>query len=469
MISWPILHVQPPVSRRSKQTLLEGGEQTTTAVLDSVSDMVRRSEGQGKSSALGLLFWAVAIAWFVRLIVVALVYKQFLAPGRDHWEFGYEIGRVARAILAGRGFANPYWADTGPTAILTPVSPYFLAGVFWIFGVATKASALVILASNCLVSALTCLPIYFVAQTCFGSRTAKWAVWTWAFFPYAMNFSAATMWYHSFVALLLALLFWIGLRLESSDRMLAWAGFGALLGFSALTNPVVLGMVPVFGAWICSRLAGRGQRWARAAAVGSLALVTTIAPWLIRNYRVFHAPVFLKDNFWMEFCVGNLGDNLHWWNGAVHPSGSGADLKTFERLGETRYMAMKREQAFAFLEHSSETYGIRTVRRIVYMWTGYWSFKRDYLRAEPLDPENIVFLTSLTLLSFIGLHKAFRANPQVATPFFLVLLVYPGVYYLTHPDPGFRHPLDPFLVILACFALTSWFPSEREAARVTSQ
>jgi Dolichyl-phosphate-mannose-protein mannosyltransferase len=466
MISRSSLDLRSSINAVSKQALPQGAP-GNTAVLDSVSPLGVPSEGEPQVSSLPMLLWAVAIALFIRLMVVALVYKQFLDPGRDHWECGYEIGRVARAILAGHGFANPYWANTGPTAILTPVSPYFFAAVFWIFGASTKASALVILASNCLVSALTCLPIYFGALLCFGARTAKWAAWAWAFFPYAINFSADTMWYHSFVGLLLALLFWIGLRLESSDRVLAWAGFGVLFGFSALTNPVILDIAPFFGAWVCYRLARNGRRWARAATAGSLALVITIAPWLVRNDRAFHSPVFLKDNFWMEFCVGNVGNALHWWNGDIHPSGSAAEMRRFGRLGEMSYMAQKREQAFAFLENSSQIYVIRTIRRVVYMWTGYWSFDREYLREEPLDRENIVFLTSFTLLSLIGLSKAFRANPQVAAPFLIVLLIYPGPYYLTHPDPGFRHPMDPLLVILSCFAFTSWFPSHRKAAVTT--
>jgi Dolichyl-phosphate-mannose-protein mannosyltransferase len=465
MIPWSTPHSRAPINPLDKPALPKVAREAT-AVLDSVSETAARGEREPQVSSLRLLLWALPIAWLLRLIVVGLVYRQFLDPGRDHWEFGYEIGRVARSLLAGRGFANPYWADTGPTAILTPVAPYFFAGVFWIFGAATKVSALVILASNCLVSAFTCVPIYFVAQICFGARTAKWAAWTWVFFPYAINFSADTMWYHSFVALLLALLFWIGLRLELSDRILAWAGFGVLFGFAALTNPVILGIVPFLGAWVCHRVARHRRRWARAAGVGSLALLTTLAPWLIRNYRTFHESVFLKDNFWMEFCVGNLDNALHWWNGGVHPSGSAADMRMFERLGEMRYMAEKHHEAFTFLEHASGTCLVRTIRRVVYMWTGYWSFNREYLREEPLDPENMVFLTTLTLLSLIGLFKALRASPPVATPFVIVLLVYPGAYYLTHPDPGFRHPMDPLLVILACFALTSRLPYRHKAAQL---
>ena len=409
------------------------------------------------------LFCTVLAGLGLRLIVVGFVYKGFLDPGRDYWEFGYEIGRVARSIVAGHGFANPYWADTGPTALLTPVFPYLLSGVFAIFGVCTKASALAFLALNCLFSVLTCLPIFFVARMSFGVRTAKWAVWAWAFLPYAVYFSADTMWYHSFAALLLVLLFWVALHLESSDRIWAWAGFGVLFGFSALTNPVILGTAPFLGGWICHRLAQQWKQWTRAATAGALALMVTMAPWLIRNYRTFHRPVLLKDSFWLEICVGNLGNDLHWWGGSVHPSGSAAEMEKFQRLGELHYMAEKRKQALAFIERDPGTYVVRSIRRVVFMWTGYWSFNREYLREEPLDPENIVFLSSFTFLSLAGLYKAFRRTPEIAMPYFLVLLSFPGAYYLSHPDPGFRHPMDPLLTILACSRLISWLTSSHNA------
>lgn len=201
---------------------------------------------------------------------------------------------------------------------------------------------------------------------------------------------------------------------------------------------MILGIVPILGGWICYRLARQGKQWTKAVTVGALALIVTIAPWLVRNDRTFHHPVFLKDIFWMEVCVGNLGNALHWWNGDVHPSGNAAEMDDFRRLGEMGYMAEKRQEAFAFIEVNSGTYLVRSIRRVVYMWTGFWSFDREYLREEPLDP-------------------------GIAMPYFLVLLSFPVAYYLSHPDPGFRHPMDPLLTILACSVVISWLPSSRKA------
>ena len=401
------------------------------------------------------LFWAVLTGWSVRMIVVALVYKGFLDPARDHWEFAYEIGRVAHSIALGQGFSNPYWANTGPTALLTPVYPYFLAGIFTTFGVYTKASALVFLAINTFFSAVTSVPIFHIARKTVDLRTAKVAAWVWAFFPYAIDLSATTMWYHSFVALLLAVIFQLVLSLASSDRLSAWAGFGVLLGFAALTNPVMIGIAPFIGSWLWVQLNRKRKRAWAATGTGLIAMVVTILPWLIRNERVLHQPVVFKDGFWMEVCVGNVNNSLHWWDGNEHPSGSALDNAQYERLGELKYMAAKHNRAIDYIANHPETYALRSLRHAVFMWTGFWSFNRDYLRQEPFDPENICFLSLLSLLSIAGLYFMFReGRGTTARLYFLVLFSFPVPYYLSHLDPGFRHPVDPLLVILACFALT---------------
>jgi len=404
------------------------------------------------------LVLAVLAALVVRLIVVALVYQGFLDPGRDHWEFGFEVGMIARSIATGHGFGNPFWGETGPTAWLTPVFPYFLACIFIIFGIKTKAAAVAMLTLNSLFSALTCLPIFFVAKKTLGFREAKWAAWTWAFYPYAVYFSADSMWYHCFLTLLLTLLVLIALHLESATRLWAWAAFGVLAGLTTLTTPVVLAVLPFLIGWACYRVRQRERNWSVPAGTAVLALLATIAPWLIRNYQTFHRPVFLKDNFWMEICVGNAGNDLHWWNGAVIPPGSAAELAEFQRVGELAFLQEKRSQALSFIETHPGIYVWRCVRRVIFMWSGFWSFQSEYLREEPFDPVNIFFCTLFTLLAWAGLRKAFRDRRDMAILYAFILGTFPIIFYLTHPDLAYRHPIDPEIVILGVYAIVSRRP-----------
>jgi 4-amino-4-deoxy-L-arabinose transferase-like glycosyltransferase len=418
-----------------------------------------------QNTPFGWLFWAVFMGWSVRLIVVSLVYKGFLDPGRDHWQFGYELGQVARSIAVGRGFSNPYWGNTGPTALLTPVYPYLLASVFAIFGVYTKASALVFLVINTFFSAVTAVPIFLIADKTLDRRTARIAAWVWAFFPYAINLSTTTIWYHSFVALLLAVIFLLVLSLASSDKLTVWIGLGALLGFAALTNPVVVGIVPFLGGWLWVQLARKRKRALAATSVGLITMVLTILPWVVRNELVLHQPVVFKDGFWLEVCVGNVNNSVHWWDGDEHPSGSAWESAQYERRGELSYMAAKRHRAIVYIETHRGRYALRSLRHVIFMWTGFWSFNREYLRQEPFDPGNICFLSSLSLLSVAGLYHMFRERRRAtAMLYLLVLLTFPIPYYLSHLDPGFRHPVDPLLVILACFAITRFLSISRMPA-----
>ena len=408
------------------------------------------------------LLLAPVVAFAVRLVVVGFVYQGFLDPGRDHWEFAFETGKIARSILTGHGFSNPYWVNTGPTAEVAPVFPYLVAGVMAVFGIYTKASAVAVLTLNSLFSALTCIPIFFLAKKSFGLREARWAAWTWVFFPYAIYFSADSMWDHALTALFLTLLLLIALHLQSSTSLWAWAGFGCLWGLSALTAPVVLGPLPFLTGWICWRLQRQKVNWGVPAVIAGLAVLVTLAPWLTHNYRIFHHPVFLKDTLPMVFLDGNFGNKLHWWDGSQDPCGKNpAELAKFQQVGEQAYMAEKWRRVFDVLQSDRGTVVWRSMRRVVYMWTGYWSFHPDYLREEPFDPPNIVFCTTFTVLAIVGLSKVFRKVPNIAMPYALVLAVFPLVYYVTHSDIAYRHPLDPEIVILASYAVVSWLPQRQ--------
>ncbi|HVB34027.1 MAG TPA: glycosyltransferase family 39 protein [Patescibacteria group bacterium] len=421
------------------------------------------SRGAVDSPPYRFLLFAVLAAFVVRILVVAFTYSGFLDPQRGHWLFAFEEGKVAQSILMGHGFGNPlYGPHTGPTAWLPPVMPYLLAGIFALFGMFTKAAALATLGLESLLSALTCIPIFFMARKSFGMRTAQWAVWVWAFFPYAIYFSAGLIWNTALSTFLLTCILWMALCLQDSPRVRTWVGFGLLCGIATLTDPVVLSVVPLLGAWACYRLYKKGRRWLRPATASATVLCAVMAPWLIRNYIVFGKFVFLKDNFGSELCVGNVGNALHWWNGDVHPSGSARELGEFDRLGEMAYMAAKWAQARNYIESHPGIFLWRSVRRAIFIWTGYWSFNKKYLEQEPLDPANIPLCLGTTILALIGLRKMLARDAGKIVPYAILLLFYPLAYYITEPDLQYRHPLDPELVILVCCAIVSWRAASRE-------
>ena len=95
------------------------------------------------------------------------------------------------------------------------------------------------------------------------------------------------------------------------------------------------------------------------------------------------------------------------------------------------------------------------MRRVLYMWTGFWSLRPEYLRGEPLDLANMFFCTTFSVLAITGLYKALRSCRDTAMPYALVLFAFPLVYYMTHSEISYRLPIEPELVLLASFAVVS--------------
>src|ERR1700740_1365564 len=100
------------------------------------------------------------LAFAARMLLMYIGSLSTPAAVRPNLPFGYELGRVARAIAAGEGFSSPLrMMDTGPTAWFTPIYPYLVAGIFKIWGIYSDASRLVIMTLNSAFAALTVIPI----------------------------------------------------------------------------------------------------------------------------------------------------------------------------------------------------------------------------------------------------------------------------------------------------------------------
>jgi len=391
----------------------------------------------------------VAVALAIRLAVIPFLYHEWMDPFvLEHWAFG----RIARSIASGHGFGSPF-ADTGLSALLPPVYSYLLAGIFKVFGIETTASVIAALTLNSLFSALTCVPVFLLAKEGFGPRVAKWAGWGWVLSPYGIYYGADWAWSTCLVTLELAWLFLFAWRLENSSRTRDWLLFGFFGGVAGLTEPVVLSVLPLLGLWTVYRRYRQKQRWIAPMLAAAVAALAVLTPWLVRNYELFHRFIPVRSGYGLELYIGNNGYSQHWVNRALHPNHNDAELEEYERAGEIAYMDHKLQQGKDFIRSHPAWFAWMTFRRIVYMWTGYWSFDRAYLKDEPLDPPNILVNTSLTVFGLLGLRRVFQGNSALAVRFAIVLIFFPLTYYLSHPETYYFRPVDPLIVVLAAVAV----------------
>src|ERR1700689_4017362 len=128
-------------------------------------------------------------------------------------------------------------------------------------------------------------------------------------------------------------------------------------------------------------------------------------------------------------------------------------------------MAHKSEQGKQYIRNRPGQYAYRVARRIIYIWTGFWSFNRAYLAEEPLDVPNICLSTTMTVLALAGLHRLYRANTgrtdaeyankSLAARFAIVFVFFPLAYYFSHPETYYFRPVDPLIVVLAAYFVSN--------------
>ncbi len=422
----------------------------------------------------------VLVGLAIRLAVVGFLYPDQMDPSRGHWHFAFENGKIAYSIVQGHGFGSPLFENTGPTAWLTPVYPYLIAGVFVVFGTYSKASALVLLSLQALISALTCLPVFLVARKTFGDRVALFSAWAWALFPLGIYWPAERIWPTWLASLLLTLLFLMTLHLERPVGLAAstwkWIGYGLLWGFTALTEPIVLTVLPIMFGWIGFRLYQQKERWFVPLTVASLTIILSVSPWFVRNYEVFHRFIPFRDGMGLELRIGNNGDTSYWAGASlgsalaqkIGPWHNDAEWQKYKQIGEIAYMEENKEKAVAFIRANPRWFAVVTVRRFVFIWTHFWSFSHYYLEQEPDDPINVVFNTLFTLLTLVGLRRAFRVNKPVTVLYGLVFLFFPVVFYFTHVEVYFRRQIDPLMVVMAVYGVVG-FGRLKEAPSVKTR
>lgn len=399
------------------------------------------------------VLWLVILSFGLQVASIGVARQYRTRPGEDHFAFGWEMGRVARSIALGHGFSNPYGDNTGPTAWEPPLYPYLMAGVFRIFGIYTYASAWVLLSINSLFSALTCLPIYRIAGKTFGEPVALSSAWTWALLPYVWYWSIHWIWDTTFTPLVLSLIFLVALELEEWQGPQAWQGwlmFGALWGIGALANPSMLAFLPFCGLWIWwrrhqSRLPSIGG-----IALSSLVFFAVLSPWLIRNYEVFGRLVFVRDDFGLQFRLGNSKGAEGMLMAYLQPNLNKLEFEKFQRMGELAYAADCQRLAFEWVRENPARFAIVSLKRFFYYWNGV---PRPSDSRAPWDFRNSLFLAS-SVLCLWGLLRAVRQKRRGAWLFAGLVLTYPTTYYFVFPHARYRHPIEPELLILAVFLIS---------------
>lgn len=397
-----------------------------------------------------VFLWLLPLSFVLQVAAVGALHQYRTRPGDDHFEFGWEMGRVARSIATGHGFSSPYDGNTGPTAWEPPLYPYLMAGVFKIFGVYTYASAWVLLSINSLLATLTTIPIFLIARRPFGERVAIWSAYAWALNPYIWYWSIHWIWDTTLTPLLLACAFLLALELQDWRGLRGWICFGVLYGIGALANPTMLAFLPFCGLWIWRQRYRNGLSSLGGVVISSIVFFAVLSPWVIRNYEVFGRFVFLRDDFGLQVRLGNgpYADGM--LMAYMQPNLNKLELEKFQRMGELAYAQECKQEAFDWIRENPGRFAVISLKRFFYYWNGV---PRATSSRSPVDFRTSAFLAT-SVLAIWGLILALRQKRPAAWLFAGLIILYPCVYYFVFPHARYRHPIEPELTILIVFLLT---------------
>jgi len=444
------------------------------------------------------IFW---IGFLVRVLYITLAHTYRIRVAEDHFQFGWEAGRIARALVTGYGysdpFANAFLAHTGPTAWLPPLYPLLMAAIFRLFGVYTLKSAWVLLVIQSVFSAATALATWEIAARCFSRRVALWSAWLWALYPAAMQYAVRWPWEMTLTPTLFSFVLVLALRLRSvgscqlqvagcqleettasgEQRTVSqpatgnwqpttsWLLFGLLWGLIALTNSTLLIFLPVCALWILlptlRNLGAPSMRSHRMSGIkptllgpllAALLFLACIAPWTIRNWQVFHAFIPLRGNLGAEMYMGNGPGSNGLLMEYYHPFQAPEQLRLYASLGEVRYVAMRGAAARAFIAAHPAHFCADVARRIYFFWAGVPHPADEAWYNEAGRTLNFAFLSVAGLL---GLALALARRVPAAGLFAWAFLLLPLPYYLITVHARFRHPLEPLICILGVYLFQS--------------
>lgn len=405
-----------------------------------------------------IIFWA---GFLVRVLVITLGHTYRIRTFQDHFQFGWEMGRVARALANGYGYSDPFVGHTGPTAWVPPLYPLFLAEVFKLFGVYTALSAWVVLTVNSIFSAAIALFVYEIAARCYNRKVAVWSAWLWALYPAAMQYAVHWVWEMSLTAMLFAWVVTLALRMrsiglpakdEEAQSTGRWLLFGVLWGLIALSNSTLLLFLPVCGIWILRGSHKLTSSIGKAALAGCLFLAC-LAPWFWRNWHVFHVFIPMRGNLGAEMYAGSgPGSNGFALMATLPLVEHDPETMRYKALGEVQYVKEQGAKAKAYLATHRKHYWLISLKRFYF----YWASEPHPIEHSPLTEfGRELSYCFLSITGCLGLALSLKNRTPAAMLFAWTFVLLPLTYYFVTVAARFRHPLEPLIAIFSVYLFQS--------------
>lgn len=418
--------------------------------------------------------WIVfAVAFAIRLGSCAAKYGLGRVHARDYLEYVH----VGERFLQFGTLVSPLTFDAGssaPSAILPPGYSVFVAAVFWLLGVRSSASILVLQLINAVASALAVVLVYSIARRLVGTanplsegesgRTATTAARITALVV-AINpclFGYTWMiWDTSLFIFGVCFVLWFALARPSPstathESSRSWTALGLLFGALAMLNPSFTPVYPLLVLWPLVRRNGwMPRRFIRPVAMCVLGWGAVITPWTIRNYvqtdRLFYIRCGLPMEFWLGVCPEADVGGADAFRSEFPLSNVDAEDR-IRAMGDLAFIDECGQRAWLAIRSDPLRYAKLVAVRTVDYWTGTvfeHSVDGSGWPANRVRAVTTIFLMieGATLLGLIVVAGSRCRIPKDVLWLLAAAATFSVLYCLTHIQLRYRAPAEPLLAL----------------------
>jgi 4-amino-4-deoxy-L-arabinose transferase-like glycosyltransferase len=340
-----------------------------------------------------------------------------------------------------------------PTAFLSPGYPYFLAGIYGLFGHDYRVARLI----QALLGALLVFPVFALARLLFGEKEAllaALAVTVYPFFIYYTGFLITETLY----MLLLAVAVLFAVRLAKGGGYGAAVISGLAFGLTFhVRSGIFLALPVVYG----GLLLGRPKQW-RQVVVSAAVVGAVLAPWVVRNYVLVGHPVLLPTNgainLWMRNHPAIEGQEMAEVGLGLRPDIERylrhkelLDFPNFDTPDEVQRNAILKQRMTHFILANPRYFTSLCARRLVWL-LDLSRLTRKYRLGWPMRAAAWLSYPPILLLGALGMVLLRRRWVEL-WPMYAVILVTIGAHTLLHGGFRYRMTIDPFLIVFAASAL----------------
>lgn len=390
----------------------------------------------------------VALALAVRLAYVIVVAGLNKPPAYDG--IGYDI--VAMTLLE----QHFYGGYAGVSAFRPPGYPFFLAGVYALFGHQYAVVRLL----QAVLDALTCALVYGIGARLFNRRVALLGALGLSVYPLQVymvgEFYAETVSFFTQAAAL-----YLAVLLVKRRHWALPLGAGLLMAATVLTRPTATLWIPLMLLWTFLLMPLSWRERVRDTVLVGIGLALLFGPWTLRNYLVFHEFIPIASLGGVGFWAGNnpLSDG-----GGMLPSpetwGPGAPEHGWDGWeGLTEYESGQRfmERGLTWIKENPLKFVALVPRKLLRLWSPTAFGVQFSRRASPL-------LTAVVLppyLLFLGLVAAgmvlARRGWREQAPLYALILGINALVALTYGATRYGIGMAPCLCLYAAVALDALF------------